>query len=165
MQRTLKEQVERGKELLRTIRHAAMATVNADGTPHNTPFMFMHDGTLEHIFWGSHPDSEHSKNVLRTGEVFVVLYDAFQKGGGLYIKATDGHQLAGDELAGALTVHNALRVSRGQDPLPLTYYTGDSPQRMWSARIEQIWVNASVRDENGLIIRDARTEISAGDLL
>jgi Pyridoxamine 5'-phosphate oxidase len=163
MQKTVEEQIARAKELLRVARHAAMATVNEDGTPHNTPFMFMHNDALDHMYWGSHPASVHSKNVLRTGQIFVVLYDAGERGG-LYMKATDAHQLAGAELETALAIHNKLRVERGQDQLSLNYYTGDSPQRMWSAAIEQFWVNGTTRDKGGHIIRDIRAEIKASDL-
>lgn len=164
MQKTLEEQIARAKQLLETARHASMATVNDDGTPHNTPFLFMRDDALEHVFWGSHPDSEHSQNVLRTGQLFVVLYDAVERGG-LYMKCANAHLLDGEELEKALAVHNVLRAARNQEPLPLSYYTGNSPQRMWSARIVQLWVNGTKRDEDGHIVQDIRSEITASDLL
>jgi hypothetical protein len=81
------------------------------------------------------------------------------------MKATDAHQLAGAELDKALAVHNQLRAARGQDLLPVSYYTGASLQRMWSASITQLWVNGTTRGEDGHIIRDVRTEISAADLI
>lgn len=164
MQKSLEEQIGRAQQLLKTVRHAAMATVNADGTPHNTPFLFMRDETLEHMYWGSHPESEHSKNVMRTGQLFVVLYDALERGG-LYLKAVDAQPLAGEELKKALKIYNDLRLARQQDPLPLSYYTGGSPQRLWSAKIVQYWVNGTKRGEDGHIVQDIRTEISASDLL
>jgi hypothetical protein len=164
MSKTIEEQIERAKELLSVARHASMATVNEDGTPHNTPFMLMYDDTLEHIYWGSHPEAEHSKNILRTGQIFVALYDAVERGG-LYIRANDAHQLDGAELDKALAIHNRLREARGQDQLPLSYYVGTSPQRMWSAAIAQLWVNGTKRGEDGHITQDIRTEISATDLL
>jgi len=85
--------------------------------------------------------------------------------GGLYMECVDGHVLTGDELKKALAVHNDLRVARGQDVLPISYYTGDSPQRMWGARITHLWVNGSQRDSQGHIVQDIRTEVSASDLL
>lgn len=40
-----KERVKRAQELLVTAKHVAIATVNADGSPHNTPvFMAFDDG-------------------------------------------------------------------------------------------------------------------------
>lgn len=164
MPKTIDEQIARAKELLESARHAAMATVNKDGTPHNTPLMIMYDDTLEHVYWGSHPNSEHSKNILRTGQIFVVVYDANERGG-LYIKASNAHQLKGSELTHALSIYNNIREVRGQDQLPLSYYAGTSPQRMWSATIIQFWVNGTRRDDNGHIAQDVRTEIKATDLL
>jgi len=160
----MQDEVTRAKQLLTTIRHAAMATVNADGSPHNTPYFFMHSPDLQYLFWGSHPQSQHSQNVARTGQIFVVLYDA-QEHGGLYIRADDAHIAEGKELQIALTAHNKRRAAEGKDPLPIEYYRGDGPQRMYIATVRQLWMNASVRDENGLLIRDERVEISKGDLL
>lgn len=51
------------RELLKIVRHAAMATVNPDGTPHNTPYFFIHDPEFTKLYWGSHIDSQHSKNI------------------------------------------------------------------------------------------------------
>ncbi len=164
MQKTLEQQIDRAKELLRDVWHASMATVNEDGSPHNSPFMFMHDDTLQHMYWGSHPDSLHCKNAVRTGQIFVVLYDAVERGG-LYMSAADSHMLEGDELESALRIHNDIRVKRGKDPLPLEFYIGDSPQRMWSARITNYWVNGTERGDDGNIIRDIRTEVKATDLV
>ncbi len=164
MQKTIEEQIARAKQLLKDARHASMATVNQDGSPHNTPFMFMYDEKLKHVYWGSHPESEHSKNILRTGQIFVVLYDAIERGG-LYMKATDAHPLDGVELDKALAIHNKLREARGQDFLPLSYYVGSSPQRMWAASIIQLWVNGTKRADDGHIVQDIRTEISAVDLV
>jgi hypothetical protein len=164
MQTTIEQRIDRAKELLQTVVHATMATVNEDGSPHNTPFMFLHDADLSHIYWGSHPDSQHSKNATRTGQIFVVLYDAIERGG-LYIRANDAHMVTGAGLEIALDVHNAVRQSRGRGLLPLSYYSGDSPQRMWSAFIERMWVNGTTRGSDGNIIQDIRTEVTAADLL
>ena len=69
----IRERIDRAKELLATGRHGAMATVNADGSPHNTPFYLILDDTLEHIYFGSHPQSVHTQNVIRTGDMFIVV--------------------------------------------------------------------------------------------
>jgi len=165
MDTDLSRRTSRAKQLLATARHAAMATVNADGSPHNTPFVFMRDPALKYIYWGSHPESLHSKNVLRTGQIFVVLYDAVERGG-LYMSAEHGHIRSGQELETALAIHNQLRLREGNEPLPLEYYAAvDSPQRMWSAEITHFWVNGSVRDSQGRLISDSKQEIKVTDLL
>jgi len=159
-----RSRTQRAKELLRTAKYAAMATVNEDGSPHNTPFMFLYESDLSRIYWGSHPDSVHSKNIARTGEVFIVLYDAFESGG-LFIKGHHAHALTGGELDAALMVHNRVRASRGQDLLKLGYYTGKSPQRMWSAAPIAFWINGTKRDSEGNVAQDYREEVSQNDLV
>jgi hypothetical protein len=156
------ERTERAKELLRKVRHAAMATVNADGSPHNTPYFFMADPGLERLYWGSHPESQHSQNILRSGQLFVVLYDAVENGG-LFIEAEDGHVLEGRELEEGLAVHQALERD-GKEPISSDVYVR-GPQKMWGARTRRFWVNASERDSDGLLIRDYRLEVQREDLL
>jgi hypothetical protein len=162
--RDIDNQLARAKELLATVRHAAMATVNEDGSPHNTPYFFMCSADLQHLYWGSHLQSEHSRNVLRTGQLYVVLYDAMERGG-LFIRADDARIAEGDELTEALAEHNRRRALRGWDALPGEYHEAASPQRMWIATARQFWVNGTERGADGRIIRDIRTEISREDLL
>lgn len=156
--------ITRAKQLLESAKHAAMATVNEDGSPHNTPFMFLYEPDLSRIYWGSHPRSVHSKNVTRTGEAFFVWFDAEERGG-LYIKAKNAHELSGGELEAALMIHNKVRAARGQDLLKLSYYTGQSPQRMWSATPTAFWVNGAIRDEEGHMAEDIRMEVTVKELV
>ncbi|HEY8998693.1 MAG TPA: pyridoxamine 5'-phosphate oxidase family protein [Candidatus Saccharimonadales bacterium] len=163
-QEKVDERIARGRELLITARHAAMATVNEDGTPHNTPFFLLLDEDLTHVYFGSHPLSVHSQNVIRTGEMFIVVYD-IQERGGLYIKASGGHEMSGDELTTALAVHNARRAKEGKAPIGRSYYEGENPQRMFGANIVSIAVNVEERAADGRLMREYRHEISAKDLL
>jgi hypothetical protein len=158
------KRLERARYLLTTVRHAAMATVGADGSPHNTPYRFMYAPDLSRVYWGSHPNSVHSRNIARTGQLYIVLFEA-DKRGGLYIKAEDGHITEGDELLDALGVHNAIRKAAGETPIDIEYYQGTSPQRMWSARPTTFWVNGSIKDADEHIIEDIRIEITSQDLL
>jgi hypothetical protein len=163
LQKTLDQQIERAKELLGTVLHAAMATVNEDGSPHNTPYFFMCNADLTRLYWGSHSASEHSKNVARTGQLFVVLYEADSRGG-LFIRADNAHVAEGTELDEALAEHNRRRALQGKDAIPLDYYQGGTQQRMYVADTRQFWVNGTDRGADGLIIRDIRTEISRESL-
>ena len=158
------ERIKRAKWLLANLRHAAMATVNADGSPHNTPYLFMWSPDLSEIYWGSHPHSLHSQNIVRTGQLFVVLYEA-NEGGGLYIRCLGGRMAQGEELQRALAAHNALRQKSGKSPLPISYYQDPSEQRMYVAETAKFWVNYSERDEDGLIVEDKRFEINREDLI
>lgn len=164
MQDAVNDKVARAKALLGAALHAAMATVNADGSPHNTPYFFMCSADLKRLYWGSHPDSEHSKNVTRTGQLFVVLYDAFARGG-LFIRAENGRVAEGGELELAVAAHNRRRALRNLEPLTTAYYQGSRPQRMYAADTRQFWVNNAERDEAGLIVRDVRYEIQREALL
>jgi hypothetical protein len=164
VRRNLGKQIERAIDLLATVKYAAMATVNEDGSPHNTPYFFMCSADLKRLYWGSHPQSEHSKNIVRTGQIFVVLYDAFERGG-LFIRADGAHIAEGAELDEALTEHNRRRALQGSDLLPREYYVGESSQRMWVSTARQFWVNGTERDTDGFIVRDIRTEIRREDLL
>lgn len=164
MQKTMEEQIERAKELLSTVLHAAMATVNEDGSPHNTPYFFMCNTDLTRLYWGSHPQSQHSQNVARTGQIFVVLYEA-DKRGGLFVRADSARIAEGAELDEALAEHNRRRALQGKNAIPLDYYQSGTPQRMYIAETRQFWVNGTERDANDLIIRDIRTEIPREDLL
>ncbi len=160
----MQDRINRAKELLKTVRHASMATVNADGSPHNTPFFFMYDDELQHVFWGSHPTSLHSQNVERTGQIFVALYDGNERGG-LFMQANNARATEGDELIVAVTAHNAARKRFGKDAEVTAEYYQRGHQRMYMANVQKMWVNSSDKDSEGAIIRDFRYEITAADLL
>lgn len=158
------EHIRRGRWLLDNIKHAAMATVNSDNTPHNTPYLFMKSDDLKELYWGSNLISLHSQNIERTGEAFIVLYEA-NAGGGLYIKCQHAQIAAGVELGRALSVHNKVRAKYGKEPLPKSYYQEPSEQRMYIADTIEFWVNYAERDENGLILEDKRVSVSREQLL
>jgi hypothetical protein len=164
MEERVTERVKRATELLKTVRHAAVATVNEDGSPHNSPVFFQYDKELKYLYWSSSPEAQHSQNIARDGRVFVVLYEA-NEGGGLYIEADNARVLAGKELAEGLKVLNEFRARRGKESLGADYYTGDSPQRLYRANVQKLSVNVSERDEDGNIIRDYREEIEREGLL
>lgn len=158
------DRIARAKELLRTVRHAAMATVNEDGSPHNTPYFFMYDATLTHVYWGSHAESQHSKNVARTGQIFIALYSENTKGG-LYLKADNARITEGEELNQAVVVHNQARARFGKTPPIDRAYYEQGAQHMYAADIKQMWVNLVERGPNGEHLRDYRHEVTADDLL
>ena len=72
------------KELLTKVRHIALATVNEDGTPHNTPLFFAFDKQFKRLFFVSRDESLHTKNFMRDGRAFAALYDSNEFNGGLY---------------------------------------------------------------------------------
>lgn len=160
----MQDQIDRAKALLKKVRHAAMATVNADGTPHNTPFHYIIDSAKEHLYWASGPETVHQQNLARTGQAFIVIYEP-GTGGGLYLQGVNAHELTGAELEQGLEVWNAKRAEEGRGPLTTDFFGNASPQHMCRVDLVKFWVNHSERDGKGNIIRDVRTEISREDLI
>ncbi|HEX7724872.1 MAG TPA: pyridoxamine 5'-phosphate oxidase family protein [Candidatus Paceibacterota bacterium] len=154
----------RAKELITTSKHISLATTNADGSPHNSPVRFYYDEKLERIYWSSNAEAAHSQNILRTGQVFGVLFDRIEFGG-VYMKCEDGHTLAGKELEAGLAIVNASRAKEGSEKISADFYTAGSVRKLWSAHITHLWINMAVRDGNGFIIKDERVELDKRKLL
>jgi hypothetical protein len=156
--------IHRAKELIHTSRYISLATTNADGSPHNSPVRFLYDEKLEHIYWGSNAEALHSQNILRTGQIFAVLFDRIEFGG-VYIQCEGGHILEGKELEVGLEIVNSFRAKAGEQKIASDYYSAGSVQKLWSAKITHIWINLPVRDENGFILKDERVEIEKKNLI
>lgn len=154
-------QIELAKKLLKTVRHAAYATVNEDGTPHNSPLMLIYNEDLTKLYIGSYSESLHSKNLVRTGKAFVVLYDSFTKGqGGVYVTGINARECEGDELVEALRVHNAVRARHGSQPIDISYYRAGKPsQRMYSLDVAGLEIYSVKRGDNGIIVSEARVKV------
>lgn len=160
-------QIQLAQKLLKNVRHAAYATVNQDGTPHNSPLMLIYNEDLTKLYIGSYSDSLHSKNIVRSGQAFVVLYDSFTKGqGGLYITGVSGHECTGAELSEALRVHNMFRQRYGSEPIAQSFYGLEKPaQRMYSIDIAKLEIYNSRRNEQGLIMVENRVTVTPKELL
>jgi hypothetical protein len=156
--------INRAKELIYTSKHISFATTNADSSPHNSPMRFLYDKKLENIYWSSNIEALHSQNILRTGQIFAVLFDRMAIGG-VFIKCEGGHILEEKELEVGLEITNSARTKEGQEKISLDYYSTVSSQKMWSAKINSLWINIPVRDENGFILRDEKVELERNDLL
>jgi len=164
----VRDHLKRAKEMLKDARFASIATVNADGTPHNSPLYLVVDDTVEHICFGSHPESLHVQNINRTGNIFAVVYDMTLTEGfyvGLYIRAVNGRELSGTELDAGLQALNATRRREGRESLTAAYYQGVTPQRMYGADIAELWVNVVDQDDSGNVVREYRYPIGVQDLL
>ncbi len=125
---------------------------------------FFYDEKLQNIYWSSNLEALHSQNILRTGQVFGVIFDRIEFGG-VYIKCEDGHVLDGRELEVGLEITNTSRAKEGKEKITLDYYGAGSAQKMWSAKITNLWINMPVRDANGFILRDERVELERNTLI
>nr|AIA10465.1 pyridoxamine 5'-phosphate oxidase [uncultured bacterium] len=158
----LKARIARARALLGTVRHGAIATVNEDGSPHNSPVFMAFDERLN-TYWASHPDARHSRNIARTGQVFIVIFDGVDAGGGLYMRAT-ARELGAEELEPGLTVFNTKRRELLREEVPAAYFTGSQSQRLYIAVPDRFWVNMAQKDAAGHIIYDKRYQILSEDL-
>jgi len=160
----LKQRIERARHVLAEIHHVAIATVNADGTPHNSPVFMAFDERLNG-FWASNPEALHSQNIARTGQVFLSIFDSREGHSGLCIRAeAEALENEADARHGYETLcalKEKFYGSMGQ----LESYIEPGPQRIYRARPLQFWVNVSDRDASGVIIRDRRHEAKVEDLL
>jgi uncharacterized pyridoxamine 5'-phosphate oxidase family protein len=154
------ERLERAKELLANAAHAALATVNDDGSPHNSP-VFAAFGQDLQMYWSSHPASRHSRNIDRSGQVFIVLFGQ-DEGGGLYIEAA-AEPVSESDIDEALQIFDATKVRNGDVPLNRAHVTAGH-QRLYRARPKAIFVNQSEKDENGAVLEDKRYQITVKDL-
>jgi hypothetical protein len=154
-------------EVLENSRYAVFATVNSDGSPHNSPLFFIPSSSLRKIYMGTHPESLHAKNIRRTGEAFAVVFGPTSVGGrGLYLTIQNFHEATNDiELSEALSVHNKRRVKFDKDPLPIRYYQAPNPQRMYVGDIIEITANGVERDDEGRIIQDVRYPVDSERLI
>lgn len=104
---------------------------------------------------GIRADARHSRNIARTGQVFVVIFDSMGAGGGLYICAM-ARQLAANELKQGLAAFNAKRQKLSRETVPPSYFTGAESQRLYMAAPTQFWVNMAQKDATGHIVYDKR---------
>lgn len=156
------ERLQRVREVLQAARHIALATVNIDGTPHNSPVFSAHNKDL-HFVWSSHPESVHSQNILRTERAFIVVFDSMDKGGGLYIDA-DVKRVKPAQFTAALAVFNERRKAIGRDAASPEIFT-TNPQCLYVAIPRKMWINVAEQDARGHFIRDRRYEIFAADII
>src|SRR5438046_1078669 len=149
----LTERLKRARELLRSIPHVALSTVNNDGSPHCSP-VFMAFDTKLHGYWSSHPDSQHSQNIARDTRVFLVVYDSREGHGGLFIEAAAEVLTAMPGAKHALATLQARKAKLYGAMGDIQMYTGpEGPQRFYCARPLRAWVNCNERDAQGVILR------------
>ncbi len=156
------ERIERIHEILRDIHHIAIATVNKDGSPLNSPVFAVFDKKLN-FYWSSHPEAEHSKNIQRTHQSFIVVFDSREGHGGLYIQAMV-RECQQEEMQQGYVLLKRCKEQLYGTMGSLETYQGVHSQRIYKASPQKLWVNKSERDVAGAIIRDRRYEISLADL-
>ena len=137
MKKDYKEEIIAIKALLDDVLIASYATVNEDGTPHNTPLMLIHDESFKKVYIGS------------------------SSKGGIYLKGVNAKECRGEDLKEALRVHNATRAKSGREPIDISYYEDEgSLQRMYSLDVVSFEIYSSIRsNKTGLIAKEGRVNV------
>jgi uncharacterized protein YhbP (UPF0306 family) len=131
---------ERAREIFEQIKHVTVATVSDDCQPWNTAVFTAFDKN-GNIYWGSHVNSQHSKNIRANGKVFLLIYNSTTPAGtglGLYIKATCTELNDTKEVRFA---HSLLQARRIIPYWSLEAVQGKTPVRLYKATPEQVWTN------------------------
>jgi nitroimidazol reductase NimA-like FMN-containing flavoprotein (pyridoxamine 5'-phosphate oxidase superfamily) len=63
------------REVLDGIRYIVLGTIDEDGTPRTSPVFFTPHG-YEYLYWVSHPDTHHGRNLARDDRVGGVVFDS-----------------------------------------------------------------------------------------
>lgn len=146
---------DRVKLIIKEINYATLATISEDGEPWNTPVYFAYDNDYN-IYWGSHINSQHSKNIRSTGKVFIVIYNTTVPPGtgeGVYIRATCSELSEADVIKDAYAI---IKLRRKPLPyFPLKKLKGLSQVRLYKATPHDVWTNdiGKLRDGTTVDVR------------
>jgi general stress protein 26 len=154
----------RAAEIIRQIPYVTIASVSSDGQPWNTPVYAAFDEGLN-FYWFSDKDSQHSKNVRDTKNVFLVIYDSTAPEGtgeGVYLQATVRELSEKNEILESLkTADSRAGKTKARDHAD---YCGEAVRRGYKATPTKVWTNDCDRDEAGTYIRDIRVEVDIEQL-
>lgn len=147
---------QKARGILSSISYATVATVNEDGSPWNSPVYCAMDDAYN-CYWLSSLESRHSQNILRTHQVFIVIYDSTSTAGeGVYLQC----QAKVIEDSAAVRFALGLLGNRRGKPFTRTErYMDGGPQRIFMAKPTVAWMNDAEQDEHGDFIRDYRVEL------
>lgn len=132
---------KQARAIIDAISYVAIATVNENGDPWNTPVARYHFDDDYTLYWASWAENQHSKNIRCNGKVFIVVYDSTppnnQPSQGVYIQAMAEEVTAENEAIEAAKVfrNDPYNPSDGKE------YLGNKPRRIYRAVPQKIWVN------------------------
>lgn len=147
---------QEAEAILNSIQYVTVATVDADGTPWNTPVAAYHFDSDYVLYWASWQGNQHSKNIRANGRAFVVVYDSTpfdnQPHAGVYMQGVASELTQEDDVMKAALVFgdDAYNPSDGMQ------YLGDHPRRIYKFVPAKVWINSG-GDINGEFI-DIRKE-------
>lgn len=145
------------QDLLRRIPYATVATVGKDGQPWNSPVFARWDDDLN-VYWVSHKQAQHSKNIAHNPRIFVVVYDSTVPEGeglGLYLAMRARLLKTAEEVAHAKAIYDTSFFAHNYTNHE--QFLAGCPQGFYVASPDHIWFNVDSNTKDGHFI-DARQE-------
>jgi len=141
--RTFMAEADEKKIALQTIKeipYLTIATSDKHSVPWNSVVFCAYDKNYN-FYWISSRDCLHSMNIAKNDNIAIVIYDSTVKEGvgiGVYIKGKASVVKDSKEIKAGVK----LLYERMRKPIPdADEFIGDSPQKLYRATIEQVWVN------------------------
>ena len=144
------------KRIIEDVLYITIATVDDQGQPWNTPVYAAYDDDFN-FYWTSWKDNQHSRNIRKNWQVFLVIYDSTapeDTGEGVYCKAISTELTNPDEIEHALRLLWERAGKRRPEPHEVL---GDYPRRVYRASPTEVWVNGD-GEVNGHYV-DIRVEV------
>jgi nitroimidazol reductase NimA-like FMN-containing flavoprotein (pyridoxamine 5'-phosphate oxidase superfamily) len=131
---------EIAREILTHTSYVVLATADADGTPWATPVWFATDDFTE-LFWVSHPDAQHSRNIGDRPEVAMVVFDStVPPGTGQGVYMTGVAEQVTDEVGRGMAVFSRRSERDGIGPWGTDRVTGEARLRLYRATVREHWM-------------------------
>ena len=120
-------------------RQFALATVDPEKNPWAVCLGLSYTKDMD-IVWASRKDTLHSRYVKENPQVSICIFSETESRGdfGFYSVGIAHEVTQEDELTGLLTVRF---TDKGKAAPPVQDFLGDSPMRIYAAKLSQAWVN------------------------
>lgn len=159
--RSVDENSTLAQNILRDIIYGTVATVDENGDPWAAPQFLAYDSDAKMIYWCASRNSQHARNILRTGKAFVTVYDSSVgpgEGEGVYLQTKANALSDTQEITKA--IHKLIVRHRG-----VPYWTvedllkEDAVVVVFRAKIIQSWVNVGHEDNDQFTIHRQPVEL------
>lgn len=147
---------EIARRIIEKIAYITLATCSKDGQPWNSPVYAFHDENYN-FYWASWTENQHSKNIRKNPNVFIVIYDSTAPEGageGIYIKARVYEINDEKEVESILKTHYG---KTDQHYTKMEEFLGSYPRRFYKAVPEKVWINGDGEVDGNYV--DIRIEV------
>lgn len=120
-------------------KHFTLATIDDQGVPWAVALKLCYDRQFD-VFWQSEKTAAHSRHIADRPDVAICVAGTFGDVGdfGLYARAAAYEVTDEQELAEKLQLRFELKGLLVPSP---SDFLGDSPRRLYCAKISQAWIN------------------------